>query len=286
MSRLSNARAPRTCDGAQCRHARRSALLDGHAQQAEAKIAGRAPAMRMCMSSGPRKRFPFADGRRYTPSDAPKEMLFKLHERLGIQHCVIVQPACHGHRQFGDSRCDRRDRRLLQRRRAGAAHDFRRRAQTARRRRPVRRALPLHGRISPRVRGIDEVDRLRQAARRYRLALANSHGRRADRRPHAGAQAFAGAGRDRPYRPHRCLARTGATGIPRATRADAGQECVGESERLRSHHASRSALFRRGAVRAQAGRRNSATAASGAPTGRIPTTGADARRRHAGRYSD
>jgi len=45
---------------------------------------------------GPRTRFPFAEGRRYTPSDAPKESLFKLHERLGIQHCVIVQPACHG----------------------------------------------------------------------------------------------------------------------------------------------------------------------------------------------
>jgi 2-pyrone-4,6-dicarboxylate lactonase len=45
---------------------------------------------------GPRKRFPFAEERRYTPSDAPKELLFKLHERLGIQHCVIVQPACHG----------------------------------------------------------------------------------------------------------------------------------------------------------------------------------------------
>jgi 2-pyrone-4,6-dicarboxylate lactonase len=45
---------------------------------------------------GPRKRFPFAEGRRYTPSDAPKELLFNLHERLGIQHCVIVQPACHG----------------------------------------------------------------------------------------------------------------------------------------------------------------------------------------------
>lgn len=45
---------------------------------------------------GPRARFPFAEGRRYTPSDAPKELLFKLHERLGIQHCVIVQPACHG----------------------------------------------------------------------------------------------------------------------------------------------------------------------------------------------
>ena len=45
---------------------------------------------------GPRARFPFAEGRSYTPSDAPKELLFGLHERLGIQHCVIVQPACHG----------------------------------------------------------------------------------------------------------------------------------------------------------------------------------------------
>ncbi|MGH6663760.1 MAG: amidohydrolase family protein [Pseudolabrys sp.] len=45
---------------------------------------------------GPRARFPFADGRNYTPSDATKEMLFSLHERLGIQHCVIVQPNCHG----------------------------------------------------------------------------------------------------------------------------------------------------------------------------------------------
>jgi 2-pyrone-4,6-dicarboxylate lactonase len=45
---------------------------------------------------GPRAKFPFADGRNYTPSDATKEMLFALHERLGIQHCVIVQPNCHG----------------------------------------------------------------------------------------------------------------------------------------------------------------------------------------------
>jgi len=45
---------------------------------------------------GPRARFPFAQERRYTPADAPKELLFKLHEHLGIQHCVIVQPACHG----------------------------------------------------------------------------------------------------------------------------------------------------------------------------------------------
>lgn len=46
---------------------------------------------------GPRARFPFADGRNYTPSDATKEMLFALHARLGIQHCVIVQPNCHGY---------------------------------------------------------------------------------------------------------------------------------------------------------------------------------------------
>jgi 2-pyrone-4,6-dicarboxylate lactonase len=45
---------------------------------------------------GPRARFPFADGRSYTPSDATKEMLFALHARLGIEHCVIVQPNCHG----------------------------------------------------------------------------------------------------------------------------------------------------------------------------------------------
>ena len=46
---------------------------------------------------GPRARFPFAEGRSYTPSDATKEMLFKLHEHLGIRHCVIVQPACQGY---------------------------------------------------------------------------------------------------------------------------------------------------------------------------------------------
>jgi len=46
---------------------------------------------------GPRARFPFADGRNYTPSDATKEMLFALHARLGIEHCVIVQPNCHGY---------------------------------------------------------------------------------------------------------------------------------------------------------------------------------------------
>ncbi|HVV61377.1 MAG TPA: amidohydrolase family protein [Pseudolabrys sp.] len=46
---------------------------------------------------GPRARFPFADGRTYTPSDAPKETLFALHDFLGIEHCVIVHSAAHGY---------------------------------------------------------------------------------------------------------------------------------------------------------------------------------------------
>jgi 2-pyrone-4,6-dicarboxylate lactonase len=46
---------------------------------------------------GPRGRFPFAEGRRYTPSDAPKEALFALHDFLGIERCVIVHTAAHGY---------------------------------------------------------------------------------------------------------------------------------------------------------------------------------------------
>jgi 2-pyrone-4,6-dicarboxylate lactonase len=46
---------------------------------------------------GPRARFPFPDGRSYTPSDAPKETLFALHDFLGIERCVIVHSAAHGY---------------------------------------------------------------------------------------------------------------------------------------------------------------------------------------------
>ncbi len=45
---------------------------------------------------GPRARFPFAEERSFTPSDAPKEKLFALHEMLGIERCVIVHTAAHG----------------------------------------------------------------------------------------------------------------------------------------------------------------------------------------------
>jgi len=45
---------------------------------------------------GPHKVFPFAKDRPFTPHDAPKEALFRLHEFLGFQRGVFVQSSCHG----------------------------------------------------------------------------------------------------------------------------------------------------------------------------------------------
>ena len=49
-----------------------------------------------CHVFGPGARFPYAPNRRYTPEDAPKEMLRALHDHLGIERAVIVQASCHG----------------------------------------------------------------------------------------------------------------------------------------------------------------------------------------------
>jgi 2-pyrone-4,6-dicarboxylate lactonase len=49
-----------------------------------------------CHVFGPGARFPYAPGRRYTPDDAPKEMLRALHDHLGVERAVIVQASCHG----------------------------------------------------------------------------------------------------------------------------------------------------------------------------------------------
>jgi 2-pyrone-4,6-dicarboxylate lactonase len=46
---------------------------------------------------GPPTRFPYAEGRRSTPVEAPKERLFALHQQLGIERCVVVQSIIHGH---------------------------------------------------------------------------------------------------------------------------------------------------------------------------------------------
>ena len=45
---------------------------------------------------GPRAKFPFALNRKSTPADAPKETLFAMHKRLGIERCIIVQSIVHG----------------------------------------------------------------------------------------------------------------------------------------------------------------------------------------------
>jgi 2-pyrone-4,6-dicarboxylate lactonase len=49
-----------------------------------------------CHVFGPAAKFPYAPGRRYTPEDAPKEMLRALHDHLGVARAVIVQASCHG----------------------------------------------------------------------------------------------------------------------------------------------------------------------------------------------
>ncbi len=45
---------------------------------------------------GPSSCFPYSENRNFTPVDAPKEKLFALHKRLGIERCVIVHTALHG----------------------------------------------------------------------------------------------------------------------------------------------------------------------------------------------
>ncbi|HZL30855.1 MAG TPA: amidohydrolase family protein [Pseudolabrys sp.] len=49
-----------------------------------------------CHVFGPGDIFPYAPNRRYTPEDAPKEMLRALHDHLGVSRAVIVQASCHG----------------------------------------------------------------------------------------------------------------------------------------------------------------------------------------------
>jgi predicted TIM-barrel fold metal-dependent hydrolase len=49
-----------------------------------------------CHIFGPGARFPYSPTRRYTPPDAPKEMLASLHRVLALSRAVLVQASCHG----------------------------------------------------------------------------------------------------------------------------------------------------------------------------------------------
>jgi 2-pyrone-4,6-dicarboxylate lactonase len=44
---------------------------------------------------GPHSKFPYAPNRPFTPTDAPKEDLFRLHALLGFERGVFVQSTCH-----------------------------------------------------------------------------------------------------------------------------------------------------------------------------------------------
>src|ERR1700751_4294050 len=45
---------------------------------------------------GPHSKFPYAPDRPFTPADAPKEDLFRLHQFLGFERGVFVHSTCHG----------------------------------------------------------------------------------------------------------------------------------------------------------------------------------------------
>jgi 2-pyrone-4,6-dicarboxylate lactonase len=66
-----------------------------HRRKARFKLPGGATDAH-CHVFGPGDRFPYAPKRRYTPEDAPKEMLAALHAHLGVDRAVIVQASCHG----------------------------------------------------------------------------------------------------------------------------------------------------------------------------------------------
>lgn len=72
---------------------------------ARATAAHRMPAMPFppgacnahCHVFGPSARFPYAADAPFVPAvDAPREALYTLNDRLGLQRCVVVQSSCHG----------------------------------------------------------------------------------------------------------------------------------------------------------------------------------------------
>ncbi|MDP6172733.1 MAG: amidohydrolase family protein [Rhodospirillales bacterium] len=49
-----------------------------------------------CHVFGPQDKFPFSPARKYTPPDAPKEDLARLHGAIGVERAVLVQASSQG----------------------------------------------------------------------------------------------------------------------------------------------------------------------------------------------
>ena len=168
------------------------------------------------------------DGDRFPParpgpqsrmqSNAAVDQYKLLQARIGTTRTVIVTPAAYvtDNRVTTDA-IQRLGAGQHARRRGGASDRHRRRASRDGRRRHPRH--PLHGVRSGERRGVDRHDRAAgQARRRSRLACADPHARRPDRRECRSAAAPADAGR---VRSHGAVAAAGAARSSRPTRSSA-----------------------------------------------------------------
>ena len=171
-----------------------------------------------CHVFGPAAKFPYAPNRRYTPDDAPKEMLAALHAHLGVDARGDRAGELPRHRQRGDARLHRVGPEALSRRRH-CRRQFRRQGfrQTPRRRRSWR-ALQFrqasgrrarHGCLQPRHRSHQRARLARGAASRcagYHSAVGHD--------PEAAAALC-----DRSYGPRSCSRWRRSTAAARADRA-------------------------------------------------------------------
>ena len=226
-----------------------------------------------CHVFGPAARFPYAEPRSYTPDDAPLEAYLALLDRLGFDRGVLVQPSAYGRDNRAmldalDARAEAPARRRGRRRRADAATLKQWHAAGVRglRANEFRRDGKPYYQNGVRL---AEIEPLFPRDRRSRLASAivDRCARSAGLLPRARARAGAGGGRS--HGPHGASSRHRPSRLSGAAARRRRRQIVGEAFRHLSARRDAAGLLRGEAVPRRAGRRQSATIWSGAPTGRI-----------------
>ena len=195
----------------------------------------------MCTCSARARAFPSRQAAVTRRPTRPRRSCLRCHALLGIERCVIVHTAAHGYdlAATADALAAKGGAYLGVALMPTTISDIELKRADAQGFRGARFHYMQHlGKGHADRRG----DRLRQAARRYRLAFADPHGGRADRRIGAGAASIAGAGGDRSYGPHRRFARARSGAVSQSAGAHGRQERLGESERRRPRHASSPSL--------------------------------------------